>query len=122
MKIKVVILFIFTLSTFAQNSKKATINVDDISCVEILKVSTTKAPSITKKLTKKQYLDFAQKWNAANQIGADKFRMKYFVYLSLKNGKKRQFSISGFRIQESGWMTYNIGDKQYFDSIWKAIK
>jgi hypothetical protein len=116
------LLLLFTLSTFAQNSKKKQIDVNNINYVEILKVSTTKAPSKTKKLSKKLYIDFAQRWNDSKEIGANKYRMKYFVYLFLKNGEKRQFSVSGFRIQESGWMTYDIGDKQYFDTIWNAIK
>jgi hypothetical protein len=116
------LLLLFTLSTFAQNSKKKQIDVNNINYVEILKVSTTKTPLKTKKLSKNQYTDFVQKWNASKEIGADKYRMKYFVYLFFKNGEKRQFSVSGFRIQESGWMTYDIGDKQYFDAIWNAIK
>jgi hypothetical protein len=44
------------------------------------------------------------------------------LYLVLKNGKKRQFTIRDKKIQEANWATFDIGDKLYFDKIWNGRK
>ncbi len=122
------IIFFLLISTFnfvAQETVKGKelIDTNQISYMEIVKVTTSQSvASVTKKVSKKQFVDFAQKWNNSKEQGADKFRMKYFVYLYLKNGTKRQFSIRDAKIQESGWLTFDIGDKTYFDKIWNKIK
>jgi hypothetical protein len=123
---KIFLLFwylLITLTTAAQNNPKINIDITTISYVEIIKVnSSDKHKYKTKKMSKEQYLDFAQKWNVSKKLGADKYNMKYFVEVVLKNGQKRQFSIRDKRIQEADWATYDIGDKQYFDKIWATIK
>jgi hypothetical protein len=121
------ILFLILTSAFtafAQDSNRKTIiDISQVSYIEIVKVkfsgSTT---SQTKKLSKKQCLDFAQKWNVSKELGADKYRMKYFVDVFLKNGEKRQFSIRDAKIQEYSWTTFDIGGKLYFDKLWNEIK
>ncbi len=122
--IKILLILIVTLTTIAQNSnEKKHIDTNDISYVEIVKVNfSDPTKSLTKKMSERQYVDFVQKWNTSKSLGADKYKMKYYVYLFLKNGTKRQFTISGTKIQEEHWLTFDIGDKLYFDNIWAAIK
>lgn len=109
-----------TLATIAQNSTdKKNIAVNDINYVEIVKVNfSDPTKSLAKKMSEKQYAEFAQKWNTSKPLGADKYKMKYYVYLFLKNGTKRQFTINGPKIQEEHWLTFDIGDKLYFDKLW----
>jgi hypothetical protein len=119
------VLIFFTLSASAQDPRpKVLIDTSQISSVEILKTTLHKKTGPPRKtLTQKQYIDFAQKWNTSKKLGADKYNDKYSIYISLKNGEVRRFSIKGVKIQESwSWQTYVMDDKQYFDKIWAAIK
>lgn len=114
---------IITCTGFAQTGIKRLIDTAEVSDVELVKVHFTEpAKSEKKLLTKKEYNDFASKWNASKYMGADKYKMKYYVYVIFKNGSKRQFTISGSSIQEQDWGTYDIGDTSYFDKLWKAIE
>lgn len=122
---------LFLLSAFliavctglAQTSEKRLIDTAEVNYVELVKVNFTEPFKSEKKLlTKRQYNDFAVKWNASKYIGADKYKMKYYVYVILKDGSKRQFTISGSSIQEQDWGTHDIGDTLYFDKLWAAIK
>lgn len=117
------VLLLATCSGFAQTSEKQLIDTAEVNEVELVKVNFTEPVKSEKKLlTKKEHNDFASKWNASKYMGADKYRMKYYVYVILKNGSKRQFTISGSSIQEQDWVTHDIGDTSYFDKLWTAIK
>jgi hypothetical protein len=74
---KIFLLFwylLITLTTAAQNNPKINIDITTISYVEIIKVnSSDKQKYKTKKMSKEQYLDFAQKWNVSKKLGADKY-------------------------------------------------
>lgn len=125
MKRSIIILFALVVTSIinAQEPNKKLIDTSEISSVEIVKLNQAdRSRSQTKKLDKKQYAEFAQKWNSATALGADKYKMSYYVYVYTKNGQKRQFTISSNKIQESDWLTFDIKNKQYFDSLWKAIK
>lgn len=123
---KLLLLSVFLVATctgFAQTAEKRLIDTAEVNYVELVKVNFSEPVKSQKKLlTKKQYSDFAVRWNASKPLGADKYKMKYYVYVILKNGSKRQFTISGSSIQEQDWMTHDIGDKLYFDKLWEAIK
>ncbi len=125
---KKILLFLFLLlssiKTAAQDPNyKRSIDTTQIKYVEIVKVDfSRKTLSKSKKLSKKQYLDFAKKWNSSKKLGVDKYKIKYFLYVFLKNGKKRQFTIRDKKIQEANWATFDIGDKLYFDKIWNGRK
>lgn len=43
--------------------------------------------------------------------------MKYYVYVH-----KRQFTISENKIQEEDWLTFDLTDKTYLDTLWNASK
>jgi len=122
MKRKVILLFILILSTLtkAQQTTKKLIDTNEISHAEIVKIMPVN--SQTKKLDKKQYTDLAQKWNSATALGADKYKMSYYVYIYTKSGQKRQFTVSANKIQENDWLTFDLKDKQYFDALWKLAK
>lgn len=116
-------LLLATCTGFAQTSEKRLIDTAEVNEVELVKVNFTEPVKSEKKLlTKKEYNDFASKWNASKYMGADKYKMKYYVYVIFKDGSKRQFTISGSSIQEQDWETHDIGDKLYFDKLWAAIK
>jgi hypothetical protein len=117
------VLLIVTCAGFAQTSEKRLIDTAEVNYVELVKVNFTEPVKSEKKLlTKKQYNDFASKWNTSTYMGADKYKMKYYVYVILKDGSKRRFTTSGSSIQEEDWMTYDTDDKLYFDKLWEAIK
>jgi hypothetical protein len=118
------LLLFLSIKTVAQDPNyKRSIDTAQIKYAEIVKVDfLRKTLSKPKKLTKKQYLDFAKKWNSSKKLGVDKYKIKYFLYLVLKNGKKRQFTIRDKKIQEANWATFDIGDKLYFDKIWNGRK
>jgi len=121
----VIALLLSTAVVFSQGSEKRLVLIDtaDVNYVELVKVNFSEPVKSPKKLlTKKQYSDFAVKWNTSKALGADKYKMQYYVYVVLKNGSKRQFTISGSKVQEQDWMTYDIGDKLYFDKLWAATK
>lgn len=110
-------------TSFAQTSEKRLIDTAEVNYVELVKVNFSEPVKSPKKLlTKKQYSDFAVKWNASKPLGADKYKMTYYVYVILKDSSKRQFTISGSKVQEQDWMTHDIGDKLYFDKLWAATK
>ncbi|MBA3680233.1 MAG: hypothetical protein H0W73_03460 [Bacteroidetes bacterium] len=114
---------LFTTLLGAQPPDKKLIDTSEVSYVEIVKFnSADPARSQTKKLSKKQYAGFAQKWNSAPALGADKYKMTYYLYLYTKAGQKRQFTIFANKIQEGDWLTFDLKDKQYFDILWKGIK
>lgn len=117
-------LLVFTLITLAQRtSEKKIIIVTDVKYVEIVKLNDVDAlKSETKTLSTKQAEDFVQKWNNSKSLGVDKYKMQYYVYVFLKDGQKRQFTISGSKVQESDWLAYDFSDKLYFDNVWNAIK
>ena len=77
---------------------------------------------VTKQLSKKQLHDFAIKWSTAKELGADKFAGKYTIVIYQKNKKERRFTINNNKIQESGWLTYDLVDTKYFDKLWKKCK
>ncbi|MES2132618.1 MAG: hypothetical protein V4506_09715 [Bacteroidota bacterium] len=112
------------LSTWAQEQKhKTPIDTAQINYVELVKYNGSKAASFPRKqLSKTQYADFAKVWNLSKKIGTDKYKMSYYVYVHLKNGKTRQFTIAANKIQEQDWMTFDITDKTYFDKLWEAAK
>lgn len=116
--------FLITASTgFAQSGEKRLIDTAEVNYVEFVKVNFTEpAKSEKRLLTQKQYAEFAYRWNASKPLGADKYKMKYYVYVVLKSGSKRRFTISGSSIQEQDWTTYDVGDKLYFDKLWEAVK
>jgi hypothetical protein len=64
----------------------------------------------------------------ARYLGPEKFRLvEYYVFVTFKNGDKRQFTVSGSnavgcKIQESESATYEIKDKVYFDNLWMSIR
>ena len=118
------VLLITGLNAFAQDQKdKLAIDTTQVSYVELVKVNfESPTTSLTKKLNKAQYADLAIKWNTSKKLGADKYKMKYYVYVYLKNGKKRQFTISDNKIQEEDWLTFDLTDKTYFDKLWNAAK
>ena len=124
---KLILFFViqfFALSVLGQNSKqKIVIDTSTIKYVKILKTNTKKAFSYsTKKLNKKQYCAFAQKWNNSKELGADKFAGSYTIVIYQKNKRERRFTINNNKIQESGWLTYDLVDKKYFDELWKKCK
>ena len=112
------------LSTWAQEqTDKTPIDTAQVSYAELVKVNfEVPTTSPKKKLNKQQYASFAKTWNAAKKLGADKYKMTYYVYLHLKNGKTRQFTIAANKIQEKDWLTFDIADKTYFDKLWEAAK
>jgi|GEM_PF-6845189 len=106
---------------FAQTTEKRLIDTAKVNYVELVKVNFTEPVKSEKKLlTKVQYANFASKWNASKYMGADKYAMKYYVYVILKDGSKRRFTITGSSIQEEDWGTYDTGDKLYFDKLWNS--
>lgn len=119
-KIISLLLFLFAAATAsAQTDKKRLIDTADINYAELVKVNFTgPAKSQKKLLTKAQSADFASRWNTSNYMGADKYKMTYYVYVILKTGTKRQFTVSGSSIQDEDWITYDIGDTSYFDKLW----
>lgn len=121
----VIALLLSTAVVFSQGSEKRLVLIDtaDVNYVELVKINFKEPVKSEKKLlTKAQSADFASRWNSSIYMGADKYRMLYYVYVVLKNGSKRQFTISGPKVQEQDWMTYDIGDKLYFDKLWAATK
>jgi hypothetical protein len=106
------LLLFLSIKTVAQDPNyKRSIDTAQIKYAEIVKVDfLRKTLSKPKKLTKKQYLDFAKKWNSSKKLGVDKYKIKYFLYLVDK------------KIQEANWATFDIGDKLYFDKIWNGRK
>jgi hypothetical protein len=48
--------------------------------------------------------------------------MKFFIDVYFKNGSKRQFSVKDSKIQKSGWSTFDIENKLYFEKIWTELK
>lgn len=123
---KILLLSAFLIAAgtgLAQTTEKRLIDTADVNYVELVKVNFTEPVKSEKKLlTKAQYANFASKWNTSKYMGADKYKMKYYVYVILKNDSKRRFTISGSSIQEEDWATYDTGDKLYFDKLWEAIK
>ena len=119
-----VALLITGLSAWAQEQKdKTLIDTAQVRYVELVKVNfDAPTKSLIKKLDKQQYADFAKTWNASKKLGADKYKMTYYVYVHLKNGKTRQFTIAANKIQEQDWLTFDIADKIYFDKLWEAAK
>lgn len=117
-------LFLCGLTINAQAiDEKESIDINKIAYVEISKRNlSTKTDSPIKRVTIEQYKDFVEKWNSSKSLGADKFVSKYVLYLVFKNGSKRQFTINRNKIQQSNWMTFDIGDDLYFEKIWKKLK
>ena len=108
---------------FAQTSKKRLIDTAEVKAAELVKVNFSESEKSQKKfLTKKQYNDFAVRWNASKPVGADKYEMRYYVYLNLKDDSQRKFTIAGSQVQEQNWMTHDIGDRSYFDKLWAASR
>lgn len=113
-----------TVAAFAQGSGKRLVLIDtaDVKYVELVKINFKEPVKSEKKLlTKAQYADFAFRWNTSKYMGADKYRMLYYVDVVLKNGSKRRFSAVRSSVQEE-WETYDIGDALYFDKLWAAAK
>lgn len=106
-----------------QPNEKKLIAVEAVHRAEIIRMD-LEGPdrSVAKRLSPQQWADFARRWNAARPIGADKYVMTYYVQLYLKNGQKRLFAISGSKVQEDDWRTFDIGDARYFDALWHAIE
>lgn len=123
---QLLLLSVFLIATckgLAQTQEKHLIDTADVNYVELVKVNFKEPARSEKKLfTKAQYADFSFRWNTSKPLRADKYKMQYYVYLILKNGHKRRFTISGSKIQEEDWMTYDIGDTSYFDKLWEAVK
>jgi hypothetical protein len=116
--------FVSALPGVAQQpNEKKPIDMEAIHRAEIIRMDFEgPARSVTKPMAPQQCAEFARLWNAARPIGADKYVMRYYVHLYLKSGQKRLFAISGSKVQEDEWRTFDIGDRLYFDALWNAIE
>lgn len=117
---------LFTLLTvgtcFSQNSRSQKVLLDTslIRSIELVKVSFSEpVKSEKKQLDRRFYNDFVMRWNSAKPLGADKYKMTYYVYVTLKDNSKRQFTVNDTKIQENDWMTYELATKMYLDKLWK---
>ncbi len=105
------------------------LQADQIEQIEIMKLNKENPHKYQSKMMhKSQFSDFAEKWATSKYLGAEKFKLvEYYIFVTLKNGEKRQFTISGAnavgcKLQEAEPATFEIKDKFYFDNLWTAIR
>ena len=124
LKILTLGLFVSLYSCAQTNKKnvteKATINFENVEKIEIKNNphGQTRENIELKELTNYQVKALVDKWNKSISIGPCKFGLQYWLFVTLNDGTKRTFRANGQNIKESNDWCYDIGDNQFFRSLY----
>lgn len=105
------------------NFEKKNINVETVDSIEISN-RTGQSDTIEnqiKRLTKKQVIQFIEKFNNSKEYGLIKALPLYFVDVYLKDSTIRSFRISGQFIMENNDYSFDLGDRKFIESIWTDL-
>jgi|JI7StandDraft_1071085.scaffolds.fasta_scaffold79961_2 hypothetical protein len=100
--------------------EKVTINFEKVERIEIKNNphGQTNEKIELKELTNDQAKNLVDKWNNSKSKGPCKFGLQYWLFVTLKDGTTRTFSVNGQSIKEDDDWCYDISDEQFFKNLY----